>query len=204
MAEQATKKPNSSNIESVEIGVILFFLAAAAVFVVWQALHMPDIAKWVLLGGLGLHALIAIFSSFGDAIRELNTNPSFADRRNFGLIFLVGVAAIGVVYWQVYDKGDLHRAQYFFGVAVAVFILSLVPPIGRVLYILWMGFGLTLGLVTSPVIMFLLFLILITPVGIIFKMTGRDLMRRKLDEKSESYWEDYPKTDDPSRYVKQF
>ena len=29
-------------------------------------------------------------------------------------------------------------------------------------------------------------------------------MRRKLDSKSESYWEDYPQAEDPSRYVKQF
>jgi hypothetical protein len=203
MAEHATKKPNTSDTEPVEVGVILFFLAAAAALVVWQALHMPEIAKWVLLGGLGLHALIAIFSSFGEAMHELNKNPSFADRRNFGLIFLVGTAAIGVAYWQLFDH-DLHRAQYFFGAGAGILVLSLVPGIGRLLYLLWMGFGLTLGLVTSPIIMFLLFLVLITPVGFVFKMTGRDTMRRQLDDKSDSYWEDYPKTDDPSRYVKQF
>jgi hypothetical protein len=67
-----------------------------------------------------------------------------------------------------------------------------------------MGFGLTLGLVTSPIIMFALFLFLITPVALFFRVTGRDLMRRKLDEKSDSYWEDYPHAEDPSRYVKQF
>lgn len=203
MAEQATKKPNSPNTEPVEIGVTLFFLAAIAALVVWQALHMPDIAKWVLLGGLGVHALISVLSSFGDAIRELNTHPSFNDRRDFGLIFLVGTAAIGAVYWQVFDH-DLHRAQYFFAAGAAVLVLAMLPVVGRFLYILWMGFGLTLGLITSPVIMFLLFVILITPVAFVFKVTGRDLMRRKLDQKADSYWEDYPKAEDPSRYVKQF
>ena len=52
MAEHATKKPNSSNAEPVEIGVMIFFAAAAAALVLWLAFGMPDIAKWVILGGL--------------------------------------------------------------------------------------------------------------------------------------------------------
>ena len=204
MAEHATKKPNSSSTEPVEISVALFFVAAVAALVIWQGLKMPEIAKWVILGGLALHALIAVGSSFGEAIAELNTKPAFSDLRNFGLIFLGGTAILGVVFWQVLDGGSLHRAQYFFIVGGAVMVLSLIPPIGRLLYIVWMGFGLTLGLVTSPIIMYALFIVLITPVALFFKITGRDTMRRKLDEKWDSYWEEYPRTDDPSRYVKQF
>lgn len=203
MAEHATKKPNSSNTEPVEIGVIVFFVAAAAALVLWLGLKMPDIAKYVILGGLGVHALIAVGSSFGEAIAELNTKPKFKDLRDFGLIFLVGTGILGVVFWQVLDH-DLHRAMYFFIVGGAVMVLALVPGIGRLLYLVWMGFGLTMGLVTSPIIMFALFLFLITPVALFFKVSGRDLMRRKLDEKSDSYWEDYPKAEDPSSYVKQF
>ncbi len=204
MAEHATKKPNSSNTEPVEMGVMIFFFAAAAALVLWLGLKMPDIAKWVILGGLGLHALIAVGSSFGEAIAELNTKPSFTDLRNFGLIFLGGTGILGLVFWQVIDHDLKRRAMYFFIAGGAVMVLALIPPIGRILYVLWMGFGLTLGLVTSPIIMFALFLFLITPVALFFRVTGRDLMRRKLDEKSDSYWEDYPHAEDPSRYVKQF
>lgn len=188
--------------EPVEIGVVLFLLSAVAALVIWQALHLPQIAKYTILGGLGVHAVLALLG-IGEVVSELNTRPSASDLRQFGLIFLAGTAAIGLVFWQVYDH-DLDRAKYFFIAGGAVMLLSLVPPIGRYLYIVWMAFGLTMGLVTSPVIMFLLFVLLIVPVGLIFKVTGRDLMRRKLDDKAESYWEDYPKADDPSRYVKQF
>lgn len=203
MAEMSsTKKPTASGTEPVEIGVIILLLAAIAALVIWQALHRPDLAKYTLIGGAAVHALLAL-SSIREVASELNTRPTASDLRQFGLIFLGGTAALGLVFWQVFDK-DLHRAQFFFIAGGAVMILSLIPPIGRLLYIVWMAFGLTLGLITSPAIMFLLFLLLIVPVGIIFKITGRDLMRRKLDDKAESYWEDYPKADDPSRYVKQF
>jgi Saxitoxin biosynthesis operon protein SxtJ len=203
MAEMSsTKKPSSSGTEPVEIGVIVLLLSAVAALVIWQALKLPDIAKYTILGGAAVHAVLAL-TSIADVARELNTRPSPSDLRQFGLIFLGGTAILGLVFWQVFDK-DLHRAQYFFGAGVAVMVLSLIPPIGRLLYIAWMALGLTMGLVTSPAIMFVLFLVLIVPVGIVFKITGRDLMRRKLDDKAESYWEDYPKADDPSRYVKQF
>lgn len=203
MAEMSsTKKPTASGTEPVEIGVIILLLAAIAALVIWQALHRPDLAKYTLIGGAAVHALLAL-SSIREVASELNTRPTASDLRQFGLIFLGGTVALGLVFWQVFDK-DLHRAQFFFIAGGAVMILSLIPPIGRLLYIVWMAFGLTLGLITSPAIMFLLFLLLIVPVGIIFKITGRDLMRRKLDDKAESYWEDYPKADDPSRYVKQF
>lgn len=188
--------------EPVEIGVVLFLLSAVAALVIWQGLHLPQIAKYTILGGLGVHAVLALLG-IGEVVSELNTRPSASDLRQFGLIFLAGTAVIGLVFWQVYDH-HLDRAKYFFIAGGAVMLLSLVPPIGRYLYIVWMAFGLTLGLVTSPIIMFLLFVLLIVPVGLIFKVTGRDLMRRTLDDKAESYWEDYPKTDDPSRYVKQF
>jgi len=203
MAEMSsTKKPTASGTEPVEIGVIVLLLSAVAALVLWQALHLPDIARYTILGGAAVHAVLALLS-IREVASELNTKPSASDLRQFGLIFLAGTAILGVVFWQVFDH-NLDRAKFFFIAGGAVMVLSLIPPIGRLLYIVWMGLGLTMGLVTSPVIMFLMFLILIVPVGLIFKITGRDLMRRKLDEKAESYWEDYPKAEDPSRYVKQF
>lgn len=135
---------------------------------------------------------------------ELNTRPSPSELRKFGVIFLGGMAVMGLVFWQLLDGGSLDRAKYLWIVGAAVFVLAFIPPIGRILYILWMGLGMTIGLFTSPVIMFVLYILLIVPVGLIFKITGRDLMRRKLDGKVDSYWEDYPRAEDPARYVKQF
>lgn len=202
MAEKSHKS-SSSEIEPVAIGVSALLVAAIAALVVWQGFHRPDIARLVLLGGAGIHAVLALLS-IREIVAELNTHPSSTDLRNFGLIFLAGTAILGVVFWQVFDAGSLDRARYFFIAGGAVLLLSFIPPVGRLLHIAWMAFGLTIGLVTAPLIMFLLYILLIVPVGLFFKITGRDLMNRKLDSKSESYWEDYPQAEDPSRYVKQF
>lgn len=134
--------------------------------------------------------------------KELKTNPTARDRVEFGLIFAVGMAIFGAVSW--FKWGNHELAQNLWIAGGAIFALALIPPIGRLLYILWMGFGLTIGLVTSPVIMFIVYLIVIVPVGLWFKVTRRDLMRRSLDTSAKTYWEEYPSTDDPSRYVRQF
>lgn len=188
--------------EPVQISVLIFLAAAAAALVVWQALGRPDVAKIVLAAGGAVHAVVAL-AGFREIMHELDTRPPASELRKFGLFFLGGTAVLGLVFWQVFDK-DLHRAQWFFVAGGAVLVLSFIPPIGRLLYVVWMGLGLTMGLITTPIVMYILFLVLIVPVGLIFKVTGRDLMRRKLDRKSDSYWEDYPRADHPSRYYKQF
>jgi hypothetical protein len=86
----------------------------------------------------------------------------------------------------------------------AVFLLSWIPPIGRLLYLLWMGFGLTLGFFMAPVLMFVVYAAVVVPVGLWFKLTKRDVMRRPLDPGAPSYWEDYPGSADPASYIRQY
>ena len=74
----------------------------------------------------------------------------------------------------------------------------------RVLRVRVPRIGLTLGLVTQPLILVTVFLVLICPVALVFKLIGRDTMKRKLDKSATSYWEEYKETDDPATYVKQF
>jgi hypothetical protein len=133
---------------------------------------------------------------------EINRNPSRSELVKFGLIVLVGMGALGAV--MEYRQENHTAAMGFWIAGGAVMLLSLIPPIGRILYILWMGFGLTIGLFTSPIVMGVVYLLVIVPVALIFKITKRDLMRRELDPKAASYWEDYPKDNDPGSYIRQF
>ncbi len=133
--------------------------------------------------------------------KELNRNPTRRDLVTFGIIVAAGMGAFGA-YFQLHARPE--RALVLFGVGGAVFLLSLIPPVGRLLYILWMGFGLTIGLFTAPVIMFVVYAVVIVPVGLWFRLTRRDVMRRRLDPGAKSYWEDYPGSDDPASYIRQF
>jgi hypothetical protein len=134
--------------------------------------------------------------------KELNKNPTRRDLVEFGLIILAATGIIGALCHYRWDRPALGTNLWIAG--AVVFVLSLVPPVGRLLYIAWMTFGLLVGLVTSPVIMFIVYCLVILPVGLVFKLTKRDTMKRGLDPAAQSYWEDYPGTDDPGHYTRQF
>ena len=133
---------------------------------------------------------------------EINKNPSAKELIKFGATFLGGMAVIGFLYHFVFHNEPLAKGLWIAG--GVVFVLSFIPPVARILYILWMGLGITMGLVTSPIILALVFLVLITPVGLVFKLIQRDTMKRKMDRDAATYWEEYKETDDPATYVKQF
>jgi hypothetical protein len=133
---------------------------------------------------------------------ELNTKPTRKDLLSFGLIVAVGLGAFGAYAMFRAHKPD--TAMILWAIGGAVFVLAQIPPIGRLLYILWMGFGLVIGFFTAPVIMLVLYTVVIVPVGLWFKITRRDTMRRQLDPAATSYWEDYPGDEDPASYVRQF
>jgi hypothetical protein len=132
---------------------------------------------------------------------ELNRNPTRKDLLSFGLIVLAGLSAFGA---HAYLHHERERALAFLAAGAAVFLLSLIPPIGRRLYVLWVGFGLTLGFFTVPVVMFVLYALAVVPLGLWFRLRRRDMMRRTIDRGATTYWEDYPKADDPTRYVRQY
>lgn len=53
---------------------------------------------------------------------------------------------------------------------------------------LWTQFGLLLHKIVSPLVLGLLFLVAITPVGILMRLFGGDPLRLRFDPKAPSYW----------------
>ncbi len=134
---------------------------------------------------------------------ELDTQPTRRDLLAFGLVFAAGMGALGAwLFFGAHARSD--RAMVFPVVGAVVLLLSLVPPVGRVLYILWMGLGITIGFVTGPIMMLVLYGLVVVPVGLWFRVTKRDALRRRIDPTATSYWEDYPGSDDPASYIRQF
>ena len=51
----------------------------------------------------------------------------------------------------------------------------------------WIKFGEMLGRIIAPIVMSLIFFTILTPIGIIVKVFGKDLLKTKLS-KAKSYW----------------
>lgn len=118
-----------------------------------------------------------------DLTREQHVEGS--SDRVFGLVFAVLFILIAV---SPLRHGHVPR-WWALGVA-AVFALlafvkpSLLAPLNR----LWIKLGVLLGKVVSPIALGILFYGILTPVGAIIRLTGKDPLRLKLDPNADSYW----------------
>jgi hypothetical protein len=132
---------------------------------------------------------------------EINRNPSRSTLLQLSGVFLVGFGIIGAL--QYFRWGLPEKATVTWAVALGLTVSAQLPVLGRWVYLGWMGIGVLLGLVVQPIVMFVAFTLFFVPVGFLFKLLGRDLMRRTLNTAPGTYWEDYPETSDPKSYFRQ-
>ena len=105
--------------------------------------------------------------------------------RKFGLMF--GAIAVAIATYMLFRQNTSW--QWF--MCAAVFFLAtglLLRPVLRPLYIGWMAFAFALGWVNSRLLLGLFFYLVLTPIGLIMRMTGKDLLDRRIDRTAESYW----------------
>ena len=105
--------------------------------------------------------------------------------RAFGLVF-AGLFVV-IACWPLF-YAEAPR-WWAFGVAavfavIAVWRPALLAGPNR----LWIKFGLLLGKVVSPIVLAILFYVIIAPIGLLMRLTGKDPLRLKLDSATNSYW----------------
>jgi len=61
---------------------------------------------------------------------------------------------------------------------------KLLTPLNK----LWFKFGMMLGAIVAPVVMGAVFFLVVTPIGIVMRTMGKDLINKKHDKKKETYW----------------
>ena len=105
--------------------------------------------------------------------------------RSFGLVFTVVFTIIGL--WPFVFGGAVRWWSLAIALGFAAVSLirpSLLAPLNR----LWLKFGLLLNRIVSPLVMGLLFYLVMTPIALIMRMTGKDPLRLKYDAAARSYW----------------
>jgi len=107
-----------------------------------------------------------------------------SDRR-FGLVF---VAVFLLIALAPLIHGRSPRI-WSFAVALAVAVVALfVPSVLGPLNRLWAKLGLLLHKIVSPVVLGIMFFMVITPIGVIMRRRGKDLLRLRLDPETQTYW----------------
>ena len=115
----------------------------------------------------------------------MNTEKNKSTNRSFGIVFFIVFLIIGV-YPILNNEGDVR----FWSLIIAVIFLVLgilnskvLNPLNK----LWFKFGIFLGKIFSPLIMGIIFFLVVTPIGLIMRFIGKDILNLKFND-DISYW----------------
>ena len=134
----------------------------------------------------------------------VNWNP---DRKTLGVFRLASVIATPIIAVLLCWLKGLSLGWGIAIVAAGVLIwlsglLSL--RLTRYIYVVMTVVTLPIGFVVSLVLMAVFYYGLITPVGLIFRLIGRDILGRRFDPTSRSYWTQHRQAADAKRYFQRF
>lgn len=105
--------------------------------------------------------------------------------RSFGWVFTAVFTVTGV--YSLWREGTIY--PWMFGLASVTAAVTMVrsewlAPLNRA----WMKFGELLHRVVSPIVLGIIFYGVFTPVGLVMRMTGRDIMKRRFEPLAPTYW----------------
>jgi hypothetical protein len=105
--------------------------------------------------------------------------------RGFGLI--VGGILLAIGGYQLF-KGASWSLYVGIPGLLLVLIALAVPRLLHPLNIAWTRLGIFLGTIVTPVVMFIVYAIAVVPVGLLLKVSGKDLLRLRRKDDSPSFW----------------
>jgi hypothetical protein len=107
------------------------------------------------------------------------------DLRRFSIVLFLAFVILGLfVFWRKGEAGVV-----FCGVGLAVLFCGLsrakllIYP-----YKGWMTLSLMLGFVMTHLILLVMYYIVFTPIGVVMRIFGRDILLKQFDRNQKSYW----------------
>ena len=116
-------------------------------------------------------------------MQRLNTDKKIL--RKFGIT--MGIAFVAITLIIFIRHGQVSRSFSMLSAAFLAFALAL-PMILKPLYIFWMGLAFVLSWINTRLILITVFYLVITPIALLIRLSGRDFLDRKLERDRGSYW----------------
>lgn len=132
---------------------------------------------------------------------RVNRHPAARDLRLFATLWLLFV---GVAAGFAFSRGHT-------GLATGLALAALVPGVlgwVRPAAVRWLYLGATyvtfpIGYVVSHVVLAVVYYLVMTPIGCLMRLLGRDPLQRRFEPARQSYWEPRTTTRPPASYLRQ-
>jgi len=104
--------------------------------------------------------------------------------KSFGIVFFIFFLIISI--YPLINHGEIRKWSLVLSViflALGLINSKILNPLNN----MWFKFGILLGKIISPLVMGVIFFFIVTPISIIMKILGKDILCLKRNDK-ESYW----------------
>lgn len=123
---------------------------------------------------------------------KIDLRPSPTTLRQFACVSVVGVPLMAALVLRLSGDSawDHPVLLWALGVGVVQCLLALagLTALTRAIYVVLMVVTFPIGLVVSSVLLALVYFLVFTPIGLVFRLLGRDVLGRRLDPERASYW----------------
>ena len=104
--------------------------------------------------------------------------------RSFGVMFFV--VFLLIAFYPLMDNGEIRLWSLL--ISLVFLFLGLInskalTPLNKI----WFKFGIFLGKIVSPIVMGIIFFFVVTPIGLLIRISGKDLLNLRFN-KNKSYW----------------
>ena len=107
-----------------------------------------------------------------------------SSNRSFGIVFFV--VFLLVALYPLIHAEEIRLWSLIISIIFLILGLlnsKILGPLNKI----WFKFGILLGKIVSPLIMGIIFFLVVTPIGLIMKILGKDLLNLKYNS-NKSYW----------------
>jgi hypothetical protein len=134
----------------------------------------------------------------------VNVEPTRRQLRQFAAIWFPAFwLLVGWLIWRTTQSQWIVGAIW--GAAAAVSVAGWIAPrFMRYVYVIWMWAAYPIGWVVGHLLLAITYFAVLTPIGIVMRLLGRDPMQRRMDRSAPTYWQPHRAIEDVSRYFRQY
>ena len=108
-----------------------------------------------------------------------------SSNRSFGILFFI--VFLLTAFWPLTKQGEVNL--YLISIALIFLVLGLLnskilTPLNKA----WIKLGEILGIIVAPVVMAIVYFIILTPISLLVRLFGKDLIGMKFSNDIKSYW----------------
>ena len=108
-----------------------------------------------------------------------------SSNKSFGILFFVVFLGLGL--WPL--TNDNNPNIYLIIISIIFFILGLLnSKLLSPLNSFWIKFGELLGKIIAPVVMAIIYFLILTPISLMVRLFGKDLLGVKFSKQLKTYW----------------